>query len=177
VPESIPESEPRISAQDLADILQQVGRWDEAVRSGELPDRTKAFLVHQLDLIRRAVRDYAISGAAAFREAAQDAAMAWANEGEVVEPYAEAEEVKAVRGLWSEIQRRAEPVVILWALTRFILLDAPAALERMREWHILPPAPTQTSPRLPSPHELLRPNDPDFEIVGEHEPRPGGRSW
>jgi len=95
--------------------------------------------------------------------------MQWANEAEVVEPFVDADEVKGIRELWSDIQRRAGPVVVLWGLTKFILLDAPAAVERMREWHILPPAQEQTTRRLSPPAEPHRPDDPDFEVVEDHE--------
>lgn len=77
--EILPDEENEISLDDLNDIKEKVQELHNSLDSSELPPRLYKLIKHHVNLIERAISEYPISGAKAFRE------VAYTGLGELIE--------------------------------------------------------------------------------------------
>lgn len=66
----IPNESLEVSSDEWQTLLREVNELEEMVRTGKFDEDFKLFIFAQLDVIRRAVREYPIRGPEAFKEAA-----------------------------------------------------------------------------------------------------------
>jgi hypothetical protein len=72
----------QVEADDLAAFLAELNGLEEAVRESSFEEELKLFLYSQIDILRRAAREYAIPGDRAFREAAYRVVILWHEKAE-----------------------------------------------------------------------------------------------
>lgn len=97
--------EPRLTDDALQAAHVLVEQLRETVNGSDLTPAVKHLLFRQLDLVDRALRDYEIQGAAAFREASDDAANLWLDQSETIAPVLTHPIVHEISALWAKLQQ------------------------------------------------------------------------
>jgi hypothetical protein len=126
--------EPRIEQEALDDLRQSVDElYEEIVDATALPPKLLSFLLDQLDLIRRALREYAIRGAQALNEALDQSVGAYlrhARSGDL-EP---APEAGSPLGRFKSILVQIAAVTGVFTGILALPGQAQEALEVIQEW-------------------------------------------
>jgi hypothetical protein len=82
--ESLPEDGESITSEELIDLTNSIETLRTQVQETTLPEQVKRFVYEQLNIIKRAIRDYPLSGPKAFKTAVQEAVFHIGEHSEVV---------------------------------------------------------------------------------------------
>ena len=137
--ELLPDGEPMLTAQELEEVAMMLAGTRAEVEAAGFPPDVTAFLLRQLDLMAQALREYPLRGAAAFREASDTAAAAWAAHAETLAPYASAPIVQRVRLSWKTVDKRLKRVALIGAAAKILLGGAGLVLGAGHTLERLPP--------------------------------------
>jgi hypothetical protein len=103
VGETLPEDGTVISHGELSELGAAVRNLGDEVRNYAVPDEVKKFIFDQLDIISRAIREYPLAGAKAFRTAVRDAIFHTGEHSDIVAEYQDA----PIMGSLRQIQEKA----------------------------------------------------------------------
>lgn len=106
--EILPDDGAAISAENLSELDKAIEALRQEVNKCELPEEVKKFVHEQLDFIARAVRDYPIAGAKAFKTAARDAIFHEAEQHEVVATFHDAPQIKKLKAIQEKVVELAK---------------------------------------------------------------------
>jgi len=73
-----------VTPEELSELSNSIEALRTQVRESTLPEQVKRFVYEQLDIIKRAIRDYPLSGPKAFKTAVQEAVFHIGEHSEVV---------------------------------------------------------------------------------------------
>ncbi len=99
----LPDESSAVRDDEVATLIDELNALERSVREGNLPADLKLFLFGQIDILRRAVREYRIRGTRAFREAAYECVIHWKENEEVVDAKANAEHVQWWHRIWEQV--------------------------------------------------------------------------
>ncbi len=136
----LPEEEERISADALTGTKETIVKLLVEIDNADLPDAVKAFLRRQVGLMARAVREYPIRGAAAFRDASDASAADWGESASYVAPYIDTPEVKSVRSLWTGLDKIVARAILYGHLAQLMWSGVSPLLRTAVEHRLLTPA-------------------------------------
>lgn len=106
--EILPDEESSIEPSELASIAAQVQDLEDSLAASTLPPRLFALIKHHIDLIRRALAEYPISGAKALREAARTALGEIIEVKEAVTANREVSEIGKLGAVWKHVNEAAD---------------------------------------------------------------------
>jgi hypothetical protein len=158
-----------VEVDEIAQVQTYLGDLRQRVANGELPAEIKYFLIRQIELIDRALRDYAIRGVAAFQEASEQAGFEWLREGQVVAPYKDHAVVQEVGTLWPRVQTLVKRATLIGAFAGTLLGGVDKALHIAKDLRLLPGATQEAPVTFPVP----TPPNPDAPIAEPPEIHPG----
>lgn len=87
VGENLPADSEPISQEQLSELSDAVQKLRAEVQASTLPDTVKRFVFEQLNIIGRAIRDYPLAGANAFKSAVREAIFHAGENSDVVAEY------------------------------------------------------------------------------------------
>jgi|SRR5208282_770103 hypothetical protein len=88
VAENLPEDSTAVGPEELSELNASVEKLRTEVQNSTLSEKVKRFVFEQLDFITRAIRDYPLAGANAFKSAVREAVFHVSEHPEVVEALA-----------------------------------------------------------------------------------------
>ena len=106
-----PETEQELTKEVRTDLLKQVDRLRVDVHRSKLPDRAKAFINRQLDLIVQALREYRIVGIRAFAIGYYAASAEWKIDGGAVADQQDTPQMDGLKKLWLHFTKTADAAV------------------------------------------------------------------
>lgn len=102
--EIITDEEDLITPEKLSSIAKQIDALSQLLSTSQLPPRLRSLLQHHIELIRRALEEYPITGAKGFQRATQTGAgEAW-DLREDIQLGRDAPEIVALGALWQEVR-------------------------------------------------------------------------
>jgi hypothetical protein len=107
----LPATENAVPAEELDAILSMINDLEERIRKGRLSDDAKLFLFAQLDILRRAVREYELRGAQALRVAVYHVDGNLQDAGARAAPPDSSEELRGLAKLRRRVKRAADAAV------------------------------------------------------------------
>lgn len=106
--EILPDEETQIDSVELAEINMRVDELAELLAYSKLPARLLELIEHHIDLIRRALAEYPITGAKVLREAARTALGELIEVRETIESNRNSPEVSKLGSLWKKVNESAD---------------------------------------------------------------------
>jgi hypothetical protein len=106
--EILPDEETQIEPSDLTEIHALIDELNASLTNSQLPPRLNNLVKHHVDLIRRALAEYPISGAKSLREAARTALGELIEEKEAVAANREAPEINKLGSIWKKVNETAD---------------------------------------------------------------------
>jgi hypothetical protein len=106
--EILPDEEEPITADVLANIAAQVQELENSLTGPEIPPRLRRLIEHHIALIRRALAEYPITGANAFREAARTGLGEIVEISDTLESSGETPQVIQLGALWKAFNDAAD---------------------------------------------------------------------
>lgn len=106
--EILPDEESSIEPSELTSIAAQVKEIEDLLVASKLPPRLLDLIKHHIDLIRRALAEYPISGAKALREVARTALGEIIEVKETVEANRETPEIGKLGAVWRHVKEAAD---------------------------------------------------------------------
>lgn len=103
VGETLPTDSEPISDVQLSELTNAVGKLRSEVQECALPESVKRFVLEQLDIIARAVRDYPLAGANAFKSAVREAIFHAGEHSDIVAEYKDTPVINSLK----QIQEKA----------------------------------------------------------------------
>lgn len=88
-----------VTQEELSELNNSIDKLRAEVQQSGLPDVVKRYVFEQLDIITRAIRDYPLAGAKAFKVAVRDAIFHTGEHAEVVAEYKDAPELSGLKKL------------------------------------------------------------------------------
>jgi hypothetical protein len=92
-----------IAEPEIVSLSEAIGTLRLDVENSELPDDVKQFVYEQLNLIERAVRDYPLAGAKAFKTAMREAIFHQADHVEAVETLKKTKQMITFKAIWRKV--------------------------------------------------------------------------
>ena len=92
-----------IEEADLTELSKELNELEKSVRHGNLTEQVKVFVLHHIELIRKAIREYPIVGIRAFSQAERDALMHFAIYHVVVRENESTPEVQKLGKIWKKV--------------------------------------------------------------------------
>ena len=87
VGETLPEDSAAVSSEELSELGNSIEKLRAEVQESTLPDAVKSFVFEQVDIIKRAIKDYPLAGANAFKSAVREAIFHAGEHSEVIAEY------------------------------------------------------------------------------------------
>ena len=109
--ESLPEDGESITTEELTDLSNAIEGLRKQVHETTLPEQVKTFVCHQLDIIKRAIRDYPLSGPKAFKTAVQEAVFHLGEHSEVVAEYENTPVMESLKKIQEQAVKYAKYVI------------------------------------------------------------------
>jgi hypothetical protein len=106
--EILPDEESLIDPETLKEIRDMVQELEDMLASSNLPESLVSLIRHHIELINRALDQYPIIGATAFREAARTALGELVEARDIVKENNQAEEVNKLGSLWGKLNSTAD---------------------------------------------------------------------
>jgi hypothetical protein len=106
--ESLRSEEQAVSVAELSELSKQVAELIEALKTAELPDYVKQFVLEQIAIINRAIRDYPIAGAKAFKRAVEEGVFHDIEHAEEMANYEKSPEVSKLKDIQGRVVRAAK---------------------------------------------------------------------
>ena len=106
--EILPDEEAVISSEELTEILALVSEIRDAAQSDSIPVSLRALLLHHVELIKRAVAAYPITGVKALREAAQTGFGELVESKDAVTQHRNTAEVSKLAKVWKKVGEVAD---------------------------------------------------------------------
>ncbi|UCV19451.1 hypothetical protein [Ferribacterium limneticum] len=106
--EILPDEETQIEPAELTEIHALIDELQVSLSDSQLPPRLNKLVEHHIDLIRRALAEYPISGAKTLREAARTALGELIEEKEIVATNREAPEINKLGSVWKKVNEAAD---------------------------------------------------------------------
>jgi hypothetical protein len=128
-----PDDDDVLDPTTLAQFHEHIQELRDQVDASELPDRLKAFLRRQLNLIIRAIIEYPISGSRAFQRASHLAGGDWIAQSAMLAESADHPLVKATQSSWQTIASWGRTAYHIALLGHFLLIELPATAERVQQ--------------------------------------------
>ncbi len=105
--EVLPNEEQLVDSETLDQLGQLLNELNEKLKSTELPDYVRAFVVQQVAIIEKAIREYKIVGAKAFKSAVYEGAIHYMEHEEEVSEHTEKEEFSLLGRAWNKVKNVA----------------------------------------------------------------------
>lgn len=106
--EILPDEETQIEPSELTEIYALIDELQASLTNSQLPPRLNKLVEHHIDLIRRALAEYPISGAKTLRESARTALGELIEENEAVAANREAPEINKLGSVWKKVNKAAD---------------------------------------------------------------------
>jgi hypothetical protein len=106
--ESLPNDGEAASQEDLTELSSEISELRSSVLASDLPENVKRFVLAQLDIIERAVRDYPIAGTKAFKKAVEEGVFHDISHAEEVAEYEAAPQMTALKKIQNRAVRAAK---------------------------------------------------------------------
>jgi len=106
--EILPSEETQIASAELDEIKARIDELAASLADSQLPLRLRTLIEHHVDLIRRALAEYPISGAKALRQAARTALGELIELKETVEANRDAPEINNLGVVWKKVNEAAD---------------------------------------------------------------------
>jgi hypothetical protein len=103
VGETLPDDGAPVTQTELSDLRHAVEELRNEVQLSALPSEVKKFVLEQLEIITRAIRDYPLAGVKAFKTAVREAIFNAGEHSEVIAEYKDTHVMASLR----QIQERA----------------------------------------------------------------------
>jgi hypothetical protein len=124
-------TENEIPKNDRLQELKMISDLEQRIRGGTLPDDLKFFLFTQIDIIRRAIRDYELRGATVIRDAIYQVDGAVRDNENMFRQHANSDELVSFAGLQNAVKRSADFAIkaekVLTAVAKMYHLGTAAA--------------------------------------------------
>lgn len=147
--EFIRDDESAVEEEGLGEIWGAIETLRERLEhAADFSETVRDYLLRQLAILERAIRDYRIRGAAAFQDASLLAFEI--SRKPVVETAEEAEQVREVEGLWGRLAKIAKRAVIFHVVLATILDDANKAIDFTQKIGLLPVTPAAVQEPAPA---------------------------
>jgi hypothetical protein len=117
--DTLPGEEEVIDEEELKALSREVDELWASVVERDLPDYVKSFLFEQVNIIRRAIKDYPIVGARAFKRSRVEAYVNLAENENTYREHQDEPEMQALRRLWGRVQTMAEKAGPWIAISQF----------------------------------------------------------
>ncbi|HEX3103818.1 MAG TPA: hypothetical protein VHQ22_05180, partial [Terriglobales bacterium] len=104
----LPEDGVTVTAEELSELTNEVEKLRGIVSATTLPERVKRFVFEQLNIISRAIRDYPLAGAKAFRTAVQDVIFHTGEHADIVSEYKDAPVMSGLKQIWEKTAKYAK---------------------------------------------------------------------
>jgi hypothetical protein len=129
--EILPNEENLMSEEQLLYIREMLETLESKLVAGNLPIYVQEFIIEQIQIIRKALRDYIIVGGKAFKRALADGFISYNENEETIIQYQETEELKLLLDTWDQVSTAAKhtvkPKKLLAPGVKFQELDDKAA--------------------------------------------------
>lgn len=99
----LPDEESEIPPDQLEDIRKLVSELAVILESSTLPTRLQAIIRHQIEIIKRALDEYSISGVRALRKAVWVGAGEVTEQREIIEAAKDSPEIGKLAGIWKKV--------------------------------------------------------------------------
>jgi hypothetical protein len=109
--EILPDEESLIAPDELAAISAQVDELESSLADSNLPPRLRALVKHHIEMIRRALAEYPISGVKVLREATQTAFGEIVEVRETIKANRGAPEIKKLDDVWKRVNQAADAAI------------------------------------------------------------------
>ena len=109
--EILPDEERLVAEKDFDDIKSELCNLRSATNERDLPPELKKFILDLISIIERAIRDYPVSGAKAFKSAFIETISKYVDNEDLVRKHKDASEVSRIRQIWNrftEVTQQAE---------------------------------------------------------------------
>jgi hypothetical protein len=103
VGETYPADSVAVSQEELSELSNSIEKLRTEVQNSTLPEEVKRYVFEQLDIITRAIRDYPLAGAKAFKAAVRESIFHTGEHAEVVTEYQDTPELNGLK----QIQEKA----------------------------------------------------------------------
>ena len=97
-----------ISKDELAELSKDIEALRQEVQTSDLPASVKEFILHQLNIITGAIRDYPLSGVKAFKQAAKDAIFLELEHSDIVTQYSEKPQMTRLRAIQAKVVKASK---------------------------------------------------------------------
>ena len=97
-----------ISKDELAELSKDIEALRQEVQTSGLPASVKEFILHQLNIITGAIRDYPLSGVKAFKQAAKDAIFLELEHSDIVTQYSEKPQMTRLRAIQAKVVKASK---------------------------------------------------------------------
>lgn len=138
--ETLPEDGVSVTPEELTELSNSIEALRTQVRESTLPEQVKRFVYEQLNIIKRAIRDYPVSGPKAFKTAVQEAVFHLGEHSEVVAEYEKTPVMESLKRIQEQAVKYAKYVIevskfigALDSLYHHALQAAPAAEHLMKQ--------------------------------------------
>jgi hypothetical protein len=105
--EVLPNEEPATNEDDFDEIEEAIQELEALLAKSDLPDEAKIFIREHIDIIKKALRDYQVIGARAFKSAMYQGYVHYAENEEVVNRYEQTEEIGLLSRAWGGLKKVA----------------------------------------------------------------------
>ncbi|HEX8501647.1 MAG TPA: hypothetical protein VF659_13765 [Pyrinomonadaceae bacterium] len=103
--EVLPHEEDLVSEEDLGAIREALKELEDVLQESELPDYVKAFIQQHISIIKKALRDYQVIGAKAFKTAMYEGYIQFVENEEIVTEYQQSEEIGLLGKAWNGVKK------------------------------------------------------------------------
>jgi hypothetical protein len=103
--EALPNEEEQIDADELTTLSKEIDELWKNVEEQQLPDELKAFVFRQLELIKKAIREYPVVGLRAFSNAEREMMLHYAMNVSIVKENSSKPEVQKLGKIWGKIKK------------------------------------------------------------------------
>lgn len=140
--------ESAILPDEISKIVEMIRNLRSKVEGSSLPERLRDFLLAQVSLLERSIRDYRIQGVTALRDASERAAVEWLRESEMVSQYKDEPAVREVASIWPKVQTVVKNAMFVGTFVGAVLGGLDKSLSVAEKLHLLPER-TSPAPSVP----------------------------
>ncbi|HEY0019361.1 MAG TPA: hypothetical protein VGC13_23875 [Longimicrobium sp.] len=106
--ELLPDEGQLLETEEIDSLWAKLEALRTDVATSDLPDEVRRFILEQIGIIEKALDDYEITGARAFRRALVEGSLSYAEHETAVDEHKDAPEVKALSGIWGTLTKMNE---------------------------------------------------------------------
>lgn len=109
--QALPNEEANIEPEELRSILEAVAELESMLCVSGLPDRLISLICHHIDMIRTAINEYQIAGAAALRNAFHTAVGEIVESRDVIKEHSSNSAVTKLKEVWEQVDKTTDRAI------------------------------------------------------------------